>query len=125
MKWISQAAVIAIHHEQLSQHGGLEGIRDMGLLESALARPQQINLYENASLSKCAAAYAFDLTRNHPFNDGNKRTGFVAAITFLLLNGHYISASETDVVLTITRLAEGNLTESALEKWFDQNIISL
>ncbi|MEM8893557.1 MAG: type II toxin-antitoxin system death-on-curing family toxin [Bacteroidota bacterium] len=124
-RWISKRAVIAIHYEQLTLHGGLSGIRDKGLLESALARPQNLAVYENVGLSKCAAAYAYGITRNHPFNDGNKRTGFITAVTFLLLNDHYINASEKDVFLTITQLAEGNMTEEELIDWFDQIIINL
>ncbi len=124
-RWVSLRTVIAIHNEQMAQHGGLEGTRDEGLLHSALARPQNLSAYEDASLSKCAAAYAFGITRNHPFNDGNKRAGFVVAITFLLLNGYYINASEIDVFETITRLAEGRLSEPELIKWFEKVIVRL
>ncbi|MEQ8713973.1 MAG: type II toxin-antitoxin system death-on-curing family toxin [Cyclobacteriaceae bacterium] len=124
-RWISKKAVIAIHHEQLTLHGGMSGIRDEGLLESALSRPQNLSVYEGAELYRCAAAYAFGITRNHPFNDGNKRTGFVTAVTFLLLNNHYITASETDVFLTITQLAEGNLSEEQLTTWFHEMTIPL
>ena len=121
-RWVSKRAVIAIHNEQLTLHGGMSGIRDEGLLESALSRPQNLSAYEDAGLSRCAAAYAFGITRNHPFNDGNKRTGFVTAVTFLLLNDHYIDATETDVFLTITQLAEGNLSEEELTLWFSQQL---
>ena len=124
-RWISKRAVLSIHNEQLAQHGGLTGVRDEGLLESAMARPQNLEAYENASLAQCAAAYAFGITRNHPFNDGNKRTGFVTAVTFLLLNNHYINATETDVFLTVTKLAEGNLSEEELRKWFELVIIDI
>ncbi len=122
-RWVSLRAVIAIHNEQLAQHGGLEGLRDEGLLESALARPQNLVAYEDASIAKCAAAYAFGITRNHPFYDGNKRTGFVVAATFLLLNGYYLSASEIEVFTTITKLAAGELSEPDLEDWFEKFII--
>lgn len=124
-RWVSKKAVIAINHEQLTLHGGMSGIRDEGLLESALSRPQNLSAYEDAGLSQCAAAYAFGITRNHPFNDGNKRTGFVTAVTFLLLNDHYINASETDVFLTVTQLAEGDLSEEALRDWFDKTSIPI
>jgi len=118
-RWISRRAVEAIHNEQLAQHGGMMGLRDDGLLESALARPQNLFGYEQASLAQCAAAYAFGIIRNHPFNDGNKRTGFVVAVTFLLLNGCYITASEVEVFEIITRLAGGAITEKELVEWFD------
>lgn len=124
-KWISKRAVLAIHNEQLSQHGGLPGVREEGLLDSALARPQNIEAYESGSLARCAAAYAFGIARNHPFNDGNKRTCFVTAVTFLLLNGHYISASEIEVVDVITRLADGSLSEGDLVNWFEKVTVSL
>lgn len=122
-RWISKRAVLSIHNQQLAQHGGLEGLRDEGLLDSALARPKNLEAYQNASLAQCAAAYSFGITRNHPSNDGNKRTGFVTAITFLLLNDCYIKASESDVVFTITRLAEGNLSEESLVEWIGENIV--
>lgn len=118
-RWISRRAVEAIHNEQLAQHGGMVGLRDEGLLESALSRPQNLFNYEQASLAQCAAAYAFGIIRNHPFNDGNKRTGFVVAVTFLLLNGCYITASEVEVFEIITRLAGGAITEKELVEWFD------
>ncbi|MEQ9301339.1 MAG: type II toxin-antitoxin system death-on-curing family toxin [Cyclobacteriaceae bacterium] len=101
----------------------MSGIRDEGLLESALARPENLNAYENASLSQCAAAYSFGITRNHPFNDGNKRTGFVVAITFLLLNNHYINVDEGDVFMTFTQLAAGDLSEEGLIEWFEGIIV--
>lgn len=124
-RWISKRTILSIHNEQLAQHGGLAGVRDEGLLDSAMARPQNLKAYENASLAQCAAAYAFGITRNHPFNDGNKRTGFVTAVTFLLLNNHYIGATESEVFLTITKLAEGNLSEEVLRKWFEEVIIDI
>ena len=124
-RWISQRTVLAIHTEQLAQHGGLEGVRDEGLLESALARPQNLAAYEDASIAKCAAAYAFGIVRNHPFNDGNKRTGFVVAATFLLLNGYYLSASEVEVFTTISKLAAGELAEPDLVDWLETFLIAV
>ncbi|XOV93455.1 MAG: type II toxin-antitoxin system death-on-curing family toxin [Bacteroidota bacterium] len=122
-RWVSLRTILAIHNEQLTQHGGLSGLSDEGLLASALTRPQNLLIYEKASLAKCAAAYAFGIIRNHPFNDGNKRTGFVVAVTFLLLNDCYINASETDVFKTVTRLADGSLLESELLEWFEKVIV--
>tara|TARA_Y100001972_G_C7666359_1_gene337050 strand:+ start:2346 stop:2729 length:384 start_codon:yes stop_codon:yes gene_type:complete len=124
-KWVSRRAVEAIHNEQLAQHGGMMGLRDDALLESALARPQNLFGYEQASLTQCAAAYAFGIIRNHPFNDGNKRTGFVVAVTFLLLNGCYITASELEVFEIITRLASGAISEEELMEWFERIIVKL
>lgn len=118
-RWISRRAVEAIHNEQLAQHGGMVGLRDESLLESALSRPQNLFNDVQASLAQCAAAYAFGIIRNHPFNDGNKRTGFVVAVTFLLLNGCYITASEVEVFEIITRLAGKAITEKELVEWFD------
>ena len=124
-KWVSRRAVEAIHNEQLAQHGGMMGLRDNGLLESALARPQNLFGYEQASLTQRAAAYAFGIIRNHPFNDGNKRTGFVVAVTFLQLNGCYITASELEVFEIITRLASGAISEEELMEWFERIIVKL
>ena len=121
-KWISKKGVIAIHNEQIFQHGGLPGLRDEGLLDSALNRPENMWSYEKASLPKCAAAYAFGIIRNHPSYDGNKRTAFITAVTFLLLNGHYITASETEVVLVITALANGSMEENTLVEWFEKTM---
>lgn len=122
-RWVSLRTVLAIHTEQLAQHGGLEGVRDEGLLESALARPQNLAAYEDASIAECTAAYAFGIVRNQPFNDGNKRTGFVVAATFLLLNGYYLKASEIEVFKTITQLASGELSEPDLVRWFESFLI--
>ena len=120
---VSRKAVLAIHSEQPAQHGGLSGLWDEALLASALARPQNLAAYEHPSPGLCAAAYVFGIVRNHPFNDGNKRTGFIIAVTFLLLNGFYMNASEADVVLVIMQLADGSLTEEALALWFEEVIV--
>ena len=118
-RWVSLRVVLALHTEQLDEHGGLQGVRDRGVLESALARPQQLHAYEpGASAAQLAAAYAFGIARNHPFADGNKRAAFVVAVTFLELNDHAFTASERDVVETILRLAAGELSEAALVAWF-------
>jgi death on curing protein len=118
-RWVSLRAVLALHTEQIAEHGGLAGVRDRGMLESALARPQQLAAYEpEAPAARLAAAYAYGIARNHPFADGNKRAAFVVAATFLALNGHDFRASEREVVETILRLAAGDLTEPALADWF-------
>lgn len=95
-------------------------IRDEGLLDTALNRPINLSLYEEPSLTKCAAAYVYGIIRNYPFFDGNKRTGFITAVTFLLLNDHYIECSEVEVVLTFISLAGGELAEEELEEWFEK-----
>ena len=120
-RWLSRRAVLAIHAEQISEHGGAPGLRDGGLLDSALARPRHRAAYDEPDPAELAAAYGFGLVRNHPLVDGNKRTGFVAAATFLLLNGCEIEASESAVVATFRRLAKGTVSEQQLAGWFRAN----
>jgi death-on-curing protein len=122
--WLSKALILAIHDEQLAEHGGGAGVRDDGLLESALARPQNGRAYDAAAdLVALAAAYAFGLARNHPFVDGNKRTAFVAAELFLDLNGMVLTASDADCVLTTVRLAAGEIEEDAFADWLRANAV--
>lgn len=121
-RWVSKPAVLSIHHEQIAEHGGKAGLRDEGLLESALDRLRKLAAYENSSMADLAAAYAFGIARNHPFLDGNKRTAFVASVTFLLLNGFDIAADETEVVEIFLQLADGKLTNPQLYGWFDRVI---
>ena len=117
-RWLSRTAVDAIHHDQIREHGGLPGVRDENALESALARPQQRFHYEpGAELAELAAAYAFGLVKNHPYRDGNKRIGFLTAITFLGLNGFEFDATEEDVVGQIVALAAGRSSEPELAQW--------
>jgi death on curing protein len=112
-----------LHDAQLRAHGGAAGVRDDGMLESALARPHQKWTYADApDLATLAAAYAFGLAKNHGYVDGNKRVAFMAAYVFLGLNGKDLDADEPDVVRTIERLAAGRLTESALADWFRAHI---
>jgi death-on-curing protein len=120
-RWLSRRAVLAIHAEQIAEHGGAPGLRDGGLLDSALARPRNRAAYEEPDVADLAATYAFGLVRTHPFVDGNKRTGFIAGATFLLLNGSEMTASEGKVVATFRQLAEGSLTEQELANWFRAN----
>ncbi len=123
-EWLSKALVLAIHDEQLAEHGGGTGVRDDGLLESALARPQNRLAYDaKADLATLAAAYAFGLARNHPFIDGNKRTAFVAAELFLDLNGMALAAKDEDCVLTMLRLAAGEIEEDAFATWLRENSV--
>ena len=117
-KWLPKGAVLAMHARQLAEHGGGTGIRDEGLLESALQRPQNKFEYENPDVADLAAAYAYGIAKNHPFVDGNKRTALVAARTFLLLNGYQITASKEDRANTFIALAAGELSETELAEWF-------
>ena len=122
-KWLSRVVVDAIHHDQLREHGGLTGIRDENVLESALARPKQKWHYaaDGADVQALAAAYAFGLIKNHPYRDGNKRIGFMAMVTFLELNGYELSATDADVVAEILALAEGSTSEESLAAWTRQH----
>ncbi len=123
MNWISLREALAIHDEQIAAYGGGTGIRDLGLLESALGRPQNIAAYDpdSASISRLAAAYAFGIVSNHPFVDGNKRTGLVVAFTFLEINGAVIEAAEEDAYQTFLALAAGEIDERQLTDWFAAN----
>ncbi|WP_158751632.1 type II toxin-antitoxin system death-on-curing family toxin [Acidobacterium sp. S8] len=121
--WIEKRVVLAYHNMQLAEHGGSTGVRDEGLLESALARPQNILAYEEEAptLHRLAASYAFGIARNHPFVDGNKRTALVVAIAFLERNGITFAASQQKAYLTFYALAAGKLTEDELTAWLEQN----
>jgi death-on-curing protein len=117
-RWLSRLVVDAIHDEQLREHGGLRGIRDENVLESALARPQQKWHYEaDADIPTLAAASAFGLVKNHPYRDGNKRIGFLTMVTFLGMNGHDLEATDAEVVAEIVALADGGVSEEALAGW--------
>lgn len=121
--WIRQDVVLAMHEEALLPHGGPEGVRDLGLLASALARPRNLFVYSEQppSLPRLAAAYAKGIVANHPFVDGNKRTAFTVSLTFLRLNGLEVTASKEDRVITFWSLAEGSLSEDQLAAWFEPN----
>lgn len=116
--WLDRELVIAIHEEQLKQHGGGVGLRDNALLESALARPINLAAYDDrADVAALAAAYAFGIARNHPFVDGNKRTAYVAMELFLLDHGVEFFAEDGDAVLTFVALAAGQISENELAVW--------
>jgi death-on-curing protein len=116
--WLDRELVIAIHEEQLEQHGGGVGVRDNALLESALARPINLAAHdESADIAALAAAYAFGIARNHPFVDGNKRTAYVAMELFLLDHGVEFLAEDGDAVLTFVALAAGQISENELAVW--------
>lgn len=122
--WVTKEAVLAIHERQLSEHGGGTGVRDMGLLESALAKPQNLFVYGDGKvdLAAMAASYAYGIASNHPFIDGNKRSALVVSRTFLLLNDADIAATKDDKYLTFLALAAGDISEDALAAWFRKNI---
>ena len=120
--WLDRADTLAIHEMMLAQHGGLAGLRDDGLHESALARPQNIFAYGSRAIEDLAASYAAGIILNHPFVDGNKRTGFLLAATFLELNGREVTASEESVVEKTLDLAAGRLNEAGYAAWLKANL---
>jgi len=120
--WVRQDVVFALHDEQIAEHGGLSGIRDAALVESALARPLNLAAYGEPDAAELAAAYAFGLARNHPFADGNKRSAAVVALTFLLLNDVAFEITEAELVVMTMALAAGDLTEDEVARWFRDHI---
>jgi death-on-curing protein len=110
-----------VHARQLAEHGGAAGVRDDGLLESALARPQNLNAYADADAPAPAAAYAFGLARNHPFVDGNKRTAFVACELYLAANGFELAASDQECLAFTLALAAGDIVEEEFAAWLREN----
>lgn len=120
--WLGAPLILAAHEEQLAEHGGPGGVRDPGMLESALMRPQHRALYGSPDVADLAASYAFALARNHPFVDGNKRAAFVVLEVFLELNGWTLTASDEDCVVTMLRLAGGQCGEDELAAWVRAHI---
>lgn len=120
--WIDPAVILAVHDEQLAEHGGAAGVRDAGLMDSALARPQQLAAYGRPDAADLAAAYGFGLARNHPFVDGNKRSAFVAVELFLALNGWVLQADDAECVLTMLALAAGEIDEASFAAWLRERI---
>jgi len=119
--WIEESVVWAVHEAQLAEHGGLAGVRDTGLLASALALPVNLAAYDDADAAALAAAYAFGIARNHPFIDGNKRTAFVCAELFLVLNGVGLLADDAACVSTMLALAGGEMPETEFAAWLRSN----
>lgn len=117
-RFLSAAVAQAVHDRQLSEHGGLQGVKDAGLLASAIARPLNKHSYGEEDLCALAAAYAFGIARNHPFLDGNKRTAWVMARLFLRLNGVTISYDKADAIRMVLALAAGDLPEDGVAEWF-------
>ena len=115
--WLDRAVIIAVHGEQLAEHGGSARIRDAGLLDSALTRAANQLAYGHPDIADLAAAYGFGIARNHPFIDGNKRTAFVAVELFMAINGYVLNAEDADCVLTMLAVAAGELDEPAFAAW--------
>jgi death-on-curing protein len=116
--WVPLEVVLAIHDEQISEHGGIGGVRDLAVIDSALAKPRNLLAYRRPDAAALAAAYAFGLCSHHGFLDGNKRTAYVVAETFLDLNGYAVKASDEEVVRTMLAVASGVMHEAQLAKWF-------
>jgi death-on-curing protein len=120
-EWVFRETVLTLHEQSLAQFGGSAGIRDEGLLESALGRPQNLVAYGQPTLFELAASYAFGLAKNHPFIDGNKRTAFVTAVLFLELNGQVFQAGEVDAAVRTLALAAGEMSEAEFAEWLKEN----
>ena len=120
-RWIDKRLLLLLHDESLSMHGGASGMRDEGLLDSALARPLNIVANGEPHVADLAAAYGFGLAKNHPFIDGNKRAAFLTVGLFLRLNGHRLTATQADATLTMLGLAAGEITEADFAKWLRAN----
>ncbi len=123
--WVMDEIVLSIHEEQLSEHSGLAGIRDLNAVQSALARPRDLANYEDCNdVAQLAAAYTFGIAKNHGFADGNKRTALVVADLFLMLNGYELTSSASENVLTILGVADGSISKDELAAWVRSNIQS-
>lgn len=120
--WITKAVALAIHEEQIAEHGGLNEVRDIATLEFALARPQQLQAYDRPDIAALAAAYAFGIARTQAFIEGNKRTSYVVTATFLLLNGYDLTAADAARLQIWERLGESLLSEEELAEWLRANI---
>ena len=121
-QWLDLDVVLEIHEKQLTRFGGLAGLRDLGLLQSALARPQWLHEFDQeAGLHRLAAAYAFGIVKNHPFIDGNKRLGLLSAYVFLRFNGWHLTATQSDVVRVMLELADGMLSEEEFASWLQHH----
>ena len=123
-QWVAISVVQALHDRQLAEHGGLAGVRDQGILESALARPLNLAADGRPDAADLAAAYAFGLARNHGFADGNKRSAWVVARLFLMLNGVDLVFDKADALQMVLDLAAGGLTEEQVGQWFRARIVS-
>jgi death-on-curing protein len=122
--WLLREFIIAVHGRLIAEYGGSSGLRDEGLLESALARPLHLFTYGTPSLAQLAASYAVGIAKNHAFIDGNKRTAFVAAAVFLERNSLNLTAPEAEATVAMLRVAEGSMSEKQLARWLDQHTVA-
>lgn len=120
--WVQQRLLVALHDESLAQHGGASGLRGLGLLQSALARPVNLAAYEQPDCADLAAAYAFGLAKNHPFVDGNKPAAFLAMGLFLGLNGWRLTATQAEATVAVFGLAAGELEEAQFAVWLRERM---
>lgn len=120
-RWIDQRALLLLHAQSLAEHGGGEGLRDQGLLESALARPENLAAYGNPDFAELAASYGLGLAKNHPFIDGNKRAAFLAVGLFLYLNGYRLRAAQAEATLTMLAVAGSEITEAEFATWIREH----
>lgn len=120
-RWVDKRLLLVLHDESLALHGGLSGIRDAGLLDSALARPEHLAVYSEPDIADLAASYGVGLAKNHPFVDGNKRVAFLAVGLFLLVNGYKLTASQVDATLTMQAVAAGDMQELEFADWIRRN----
>ncbi|MEO7057210.1 MAG: type II toxin-antitoxin system death-on-curing family toxin [Caldimonas sp.] len=121
-RWVGKRALMLLHDESLAEHGGSSGLRDEGLLESALSRAQNLASYGTPDIADLAAAYGYGIARNHPFVDGNKRAAFLAVGVFLRLNGSRVVASQADATVAMFTLAAGDLDEATFAEWIRRHI---
>jgi death-on-curing protein len=123
-RWISQKALLLLHEESLSEFGGARGLRDRGLLESALARSQNVRAYNPvATIAELAAAHGYGLAKNHPFLDGNKRAAFLSIGLFLAINGYRLTASQVDAIDAMLAVAAGTISEQELLIWIEKSMV--
>ncbi len=122
-RWVNRHALLLLHAESLAEHGGAAGLRDAGLLDSALARAQNLAVYGTPDYAQLAAAYGFGLAKNHAFVDGNKRAAFLATGLFLALNGYRLTATQADATLTVLALAAGEIDEPAFVNWIRERSV--
>ncbi|MEN9984271.1 MAG: hypothetical protein RI918_2240 [Pseudomonadota bacterium] len=122
-KWVDKRALLLLHGESLAEHGGADGIRDEGLLDSALSRPINLEAYGQPDFAELAASYGFGLAKNHAFMDGNKRACFLAVGLFLYLNGYRLKATQADATLAVFALASSDLSEAEFAAWIRQHAV--
>jgi death-on-curing protein len=122
--WLDASVLLAVHDEQLVEHGGIRGVCDNGMFESELSKLQNLAAYGEPDFAELAAAYGLGLAKNHPFLDGNKRTAFVAVELFLRLNGYVLAADDATCVLTMLAVAAGEIDEQSFAVWIRKNVVS-